>query len=127
MHMRAYECPGQFSFPVNNITGEVDLTKGRQIKEHSNTCIMKNKLAPFVYHNDTIRDTVRSDNSINRKVPTEVTIEMHVLAEDLALSKSGTRPEVIYWEIKQLMDEKYNSNWYGMQEGEVKNLIKNTS
>jgi hypothetical protein len=120
MHKRARKCPAQYSFPVHHITGEIDLTKGKKIKEHSDDCIRKsqNDLARLLPSAQTL--------TTQCSVPSDATIEMHVLAEELALAKSGARPEIIYWEIKQKMDEKYVSNWYGMQEGEVKNLIKNT-
>jgi hypothetical protein len=70
------------------------LTKGKKIKEHSDDCIRKsqNDLAHLLPSAQTL--------TTQCSVPSDATIEMHVLAEELALAKSGARPEIIYWEIK---------------------------
>jgi hypothetical protein len=112
MHKKGQECPGKYSFPVDHITGEVDLTKGRKIKEHSDECIKKSNLTHLL-----METTPSAQTLTTRSVPTDVTMEMHAMAEELALAKTCTRPEIIYWEIKRLMDKKYVSNWYGMKRG----------
>ena len=83
-HKRSCQCNAKYVYPVDNNSGNVNLSKGRPRGEHSNLCIAKSTYANVLVGH--LKDTT-ADDSNDRKPPTKTSptdsfVEMHAKTEE---------------------------------------------